>query len=163
MSVQAAVYYHRIDLMSQVYHIDAGGIPGNIISPEHDVVSVQVNDIRQGEVAINFRDDSVMFKASPSAVSEFVHSTQWCDQDDTEISTLLKDKLAAQDVIVFDHTVRIDDPNAERKPARNLHSDDSLAGAKRRLIDLLGEEKAKEWSQGHFGFISVNDWFSGSH
>ena len=56
---------------------------------------------------------------------------------------------------MFDHTVRVDDPEAIRKPARNVHSDYSVDGAKQRLTDILGENKAGEWNEGHFAFINV--------
>ena len=57
--------------------------------------------------------------------------------------------------VIFDHTVRVDDPNSDRKPARNVHSDYSPEGAQQRLIDILGAEKAEDWSAGHYGFINV--------
>jgi hypothetical protein len=49
----------------------------------------------------------------------------------------------------------VDDPNAERKPARNVHTDYSDAGAHQRLIDVLGADAAAEWSAGHYAFINV--------
>ena len=42
-----------------------------------------------------------------------------------------------------------------RKPARNVHSDYSAQGAKQRLIDILGAEKAAEWETGRYAFINV--------
>ncbi|WP_298258272.1 CmcJ/NvfI family oxidoreductase [uncultured Litoreibacter sp.] len=72
-----------------------------------------------------------------------------------ELTALLNDQVSAKEVVVFDHTVRTDDPNAARKPARNVHSDYSVDGAEQRLIDILGEEKAAEWAKGHYAFINV--------
>ena len=63
--------------------------------------------------------------------------------------------IGARDVRIFDHTIRIDDPNAGRQPARNVHSDYSPAGAQQRLKDLLGDTLAAEWSDGHFAFVNV--------
>jgi len=74
---------------------------------------------------------------------------------DNELSDLLKNKINAQDVIVFNHTVRIDAPNAERKPARNVQNDYSRQGAERRLVDILGEEQARTYQEGHYGFVNV--------
>ena len=45
-----------------------------------------------------------------------------------ELKTLLAEQIGAKEIIIFDHTVRIDDPNAGRKPARNVHSDYSPFG-----------------------------------
>ena len=68
---------------------------------------------------------------------------------------MLRAKLGAQDVVVFDHTVREDDPNSDRKPARNVHSDYSAEGAQKRLVDILGQDRAAEWAKGHYAFINV--------
>ncbi|MEX0309894.1 MAG: CmcJ/NvfI family oxidoreductase, partial [Tateyamaria sp.] len=64
-------------------------------------------------------------------------------------------KLGAREVVIFDHTVRTDDPDATRKPARNVHSDYSTDGAAQRLVDLLGADAAADWSQGHYAFINI--------
>ncbi|GAA6170048.1 CmcJ/NvfI family oxidoreductase [Sessilibacter corallicola] len=155
MSTQAIVNYHRSDIESQVYHIDADGIPGNIISPNLDPVTVSVLDVRQGEASVNFQDDSLVFRQSSTSVADFESSSSWKEIYNQELSTLLIREIGAKEVIVFDHTVRVDDPEAERKPARNVHSDYSPDGAISRLIDVLGEEKSSQWSQGHYGFVNV--------
>jgi len=67
----------------------------------------------------------------------------------------LQDSLGAKEVVVFDHTVRVDDPNSDRKPARNVHSDYSTEGAETRLVDILGHDRAKAWAEGHYAFINV--------
>ena len=51
--------------------------------------------------------------------------------------------------------MRVDDPNAERRPARNVHNDYSRSGAEQRLIDLVGDERAAEYRAGHYGFVNV--------
>jgi hypothetical protein len=58
-------------------------------------------------------------------------------------------------VTVFDHTVRVDDPSAVRRPARNVHNDYSAAGARQRLAELVGEERAVQLEAGHYGFVNV--------
>ncbi len=102
-----------------------------------------------------FDNDSVGFLTAPSTVTAFDQDHVWQDAYDQELTTLLTREVGATEVIVFDHTVRIDDPNATRKPARNVHSDYSPEGAHGRLIDILGEAKAAEWSSEHYGFINV--------
>ena len=75
------------------------------------------------------------------------HPSGWQDAYDEELRALLQAKIGAEDVIVFDHTVRVDDPNAERRPARNVHNDYSRTGAEQRLIDLVGDERAAQLSR----------------
>jgi len=67
----------------------------------------------------------------------------------------LTGRLKAREVVIFDHTVRVEDPHATRKPARNVHSDYSEDGARQRLIDLLGAKRAEEWGKGRHAFVNV--------
>ena len=91
----------------------------------------------------------------PSEVASFDGGDDWRVLYDRELTDLLNREVDAREVVIFDHTVRVDDPDATRKPARNVHSDYSVDGAKQRLVDILGAEKAGIWSHGHYGFINV--------
>lgn len=154
MSKTAMVNYHINTLERQAYHIDAGGTVGKIISPEHAATAVTLHDVRD-DTSVSFERDSVGFFNVPSGVHSFDASRKWQTQYENELTTLLIREIGAKEVIVFDHTVRADDPDATRKPARNVHSDYSPEGAQQRLIDILGEDKAIKWSGGHYGFINV--------
>ena len=149
------VNYHVHKPERQAFHIDAGGIVGKMISPELKETSIQVNDVRNKDVSVSFAADSVGFATFPTAVIDYSDAVDWQATYDSELTQLLSDQIGAKEVIIFDHTVRIDDPNADRKPARNVHSDYSEDGAKQRLIDILGAERATEWSRGHYAFINV--------
>ncbi|MDU0353530.1 CmcJ/NvfI family oxidoreductase [Paraglaciecola aquimarina] len=134
--------------------MDAGGISGKIINPEQVIKHIAVNDVRDISRPLNFEQDSVIFTELASVTVD-VDDQQSTAAYNAQLSELLKDKIGATEVIVFDHTVRTDDANAERKPARNVHSDYSPSGAKQRLIDIIGQERANKWQQGHFGFVNV--------
>ena len=151
----ATVNYHVHKPERQAFELDAGGIVGNLISPELAPTEVAVADARAGRFDTSFEDASVAFATYPTQVSAFDEAQTWRDTYDAELTALLADRIDAKEVIIFDHTVRIDDPDAGRKPARNVHSDYSKDGAAQRLVDLLGAEKAAEWSKGHYAFISV--------
>ena len=149
-----SVNYHVHKPERQAFEIDSGGIVGNLVSPELVATPISVADIRKGDRAVTFASDSVTFATSPSAQATFTGDT-WTDSYDRELTNLLRDQLGAKDVVIFDHTVREDDPNSDRKPARNVHSDYSVEGAKKRLVDILGADKAAEWADGHYAFINV--------
>lgn len=151
----ATVNYHVHKPERQAFELDAGGIVGNLISPELAPTQVQVFDERAVDASTTFEDASVGFTTFPSAVRTFDDERSWQATYDAELTQLLTTEIDALEVIVFDHTVRVDDPDAVRKPARNVHSDYSLQGAKQRLIDILGEEKAAEWDRGHYAFVNV--------
>ncbi|MEN0087335.1 MAG: CmcJ/NvfI family oxidoreductase [Pseudomonadota bacterium] len=155
MTTTATVNYHVHKPEQQAFELDAGGIIGNLISPELNAVEVEVSDQRAMDEALTFEISSVGFGHFPTRVEEFTDDESWHASYDRELSQLLKNEVSARDVIVFDHTVRVDDPDAGRKPARNVHSDYSQHGAEQRLRDILGDEAAADWSRGHYAFINV--------
>ena len=155
MARTAEVNYHVHKDERQAFELDAGGIVGALISPELKPTQIAVADTREPAVQASFAKDAVEFAFYPSRVHAYGDEQDWQSIYDAELTRLLTERLGAKDVVVFDHTVRVDDPNATRKPARNVHSDYSEPGAQHRLIDVLGAEKAAEWSAGHYAFIIV--------
>lgn len=154
MARTATVNYHVHKNERQAFHLDAGGIAGNLVSPELEPTQVALSDTRSTSDAVCFMQDAVEFATASSAVQDFAGDA-WHATYDHELKQLLTNRLGAREVLIFDHTVRVDDPDAIRKPARNVHSDYSEDGAKQRLVDLLGVEKAAEWCKGHYAFINV--------
>ncbi|MFN3199508.1 MAG: CmcJ/NvfI family oxidoreductase [Bradymonadia bacterium] len=155
MTRTGTVNYHVHSDERQAYHIDAGGVSGKLISPSHVVTDVCVRDVRLGEASVSFSRDSVTFEHAPTQANINREDETWRPVYDEELIGLLWRTLGVKEVIVFDHTVRVDDPQATRKPARNVHTDYSPEGARRRLDDILGAPKAAEWARGHYAFINV--------
>ena len=149
---RAFVNYHFPSPERQAYHIDAGGETGKMLSPPHDVREVALQDERETNRSLSFRSDSLEFLAHPNDISISDKTTDWHEGYGARLRALLMHRLGAAEVIIFDHTIRSDDPRSGRKPARNVHSDYSQDGAHKRLRDLVGEEAASEWENGHFGF-----------
>ncbi len=154
MTRTATVNYHVHKEERQAFELDAGGIVGNLIAPELAPTEIHVADVRSTQSAA-FADISVGFKHAVTNVQSFDDTQDWRTTYDAELTQLLQTELNAKEVIVFDHTVRIDDPNADRKPARNVHSDYSQNGAEKRLVDLLGADAAADWVKGHYAFINI--------
>lgn len=155
MTQTATVNYHVHKPERQAFELDAGGIVGNLIAPELAATDVKVSDARGLRNKPSFHDDSVAFAVSSTALQFTESGTGWQADYDVQLTNLLAAELSTQEVVIFDHTIRIDDPDAVRKPARNVHSDYSPLGAAQRLIDILGAEKAAEWNAGHYAFINV--------
>ncbi|MEM7156428.1 MAG: CmcJ/NvfI family oxidoreductase [Myxococcota bacterium] len=150
----ATVNYHVQSAHRPTYQIDAGGVTGKIVSPEHVETTVRVKDVRSGEASVSFSDDAVMFEHLPTGVTSFEQG-DWRATYDRELASLLKARVGAHEVLVFDHTIREDDRSSSRRPARNVHTDYSPEGARQRLTDLLGETRAAEWARGHYAFINL--------
>lgn len=155
MPVSASVNYHVHSPERQAFRIDADGIVGNLISPELVATDVVLLDVRADEATVSFDADGVEFAQAPTKVTSFEGESGWQGTYDAEVTALLQKQLGAKEVVIFDHTQRIDDPKSDRKPARNVHSDYSPEGAERRLVDILGAERASYWQEGHFAFINV--------
>jgi len=155
MTQTAKVNYHVHKSERQAFELDAGGVVGNLIAPELALTSVHVHDARTQHCVTSFDVESVGFKHAPTSVPSFDADKSWQSVYDAELTTLLGQEIGAIEVIVFDHTLRVDDPDAARKPARNVHSDYSAHGAVQRLTDILGAEKAADWSAGHYAFVNV--------
>ncbi|MEL7463416.1 MAG: CmcJ/NvfI family oxidoreductase [Pseudomonadota bacterium] len=151
----ATVNYHVHKPERQAFHIDARGEVGKLISPELAPTDVAVLDERAGEAAVAFARDGVEFAAAPTGVETFGESENWRGRYDAELTDLLSARVGAEEVVIFDHTVRVDDPNSDRTPARNVHSDYSRKGAENRLIDVLGPERAAMWSAGRYAFVNI--------
>ncbi|WP_054112573.1 CmcJ/NvfI family oxidoreductase [Marinagarivorans algicola] len=155
MNIRAFVNYHVVSKSPQAFHFDVGGIAGNLISPKLVATEVDVKDIRGKARHVNFDDDGIVFVKHNSAIEQFETMGDDESRYNHEIEALLKKTINACEVIVFDHTVRIDDPDSARKPARNVHNDYSCVGAKQRLIDLVGQQRAADFESGSFGFVNV--------
>ena len=155
MRVAATVNYHIHSAETQAFHFDVDGIAGKLVSPELLPMQVKVRDVRNSPDAIDFNTDGILFAKHVTRVQDFGDAADWEADYDDELRALLAERIDAREVILFDHTVRIDDPDAERKPARNVHNDYSAAGARQRLIDILGQDRAREFRAGHYAFVNV--------
>lgn len=155
MHTTAVVNYHIKSDQPQAFRFDVDGIVGNLVSPALIPTEVEVRDLRDDATGISFAKAGIAFERHSSAVAGFDDGRAWETTYDEEIKRLLTGSIGAEEVIVFDHTVRIDDPNAARKPARNVHNDYSAAGARQRLIDLVGTERAQHFEGGHYAFVNV--------
>jgi len=155
MSRTGTVNYHVHKANRQAFEIDAGGITGNLVSPELVATDVPLADLRSGYASASFDTDGFAFTDLPTRVASFENGSGWQEIYDRELVDFLSRDLGAREVVVFDHTVRVDDPDAGRRPARNVHSDYSREGAEKRIVDILGAEEAARWAGGHCAFINV--------
>ncbi|MEM7503874.1 MAG: CmcJ/NvfI family oxidoreductase [Pseudomonadota bacterium] len=155
MQDTALVNYHIRSAAPQAFRFDVDGVVGKLESPELAPTRVPVRDLRGSTICLDFDRDGITFERHETRTSGIGRSSGWEDAYNEELRALLTDRIGASDVIVFDHTVRVDDADAARKPARNVHNDYSATGANQRLVDLLGRERASEFEDGHYGFVNV--------
>ncbi|MEM7291893.1 MAG: CmcJ/NvfI family oxidoreductase [Pseudomonadota bacterium] len=155
MREMATVNYHVHSAETQAFHVDVDGKDGKLIMPEFAPTHVQVEDVRRRLNNIDFESHGVTFAHHESRITEFQSADRWREVYNEELRLLLKDRINAKEVIVFDHTVRVDDLQAERRPARHVHNDFSAKSAKQCLVETLGAELAREYDEGHYAFVNV--------
>lgn len=152
--MNAWVNYHVKKPFIQAFEFDVNGINGNLVSPELITTSINVHDVRQSNTHAQFLTHGITFLDKLKVVPYPFSATEE-QAYNKEIKALLSKQINAKDVLVFDHTIRIDDDSASRRPARNVHNDYSKNSIQQRLVDLVGEQKAKEYNSGHFGFVNI--------
>ena len=156
MHVSASVNYHVRKDEPQAFKFDVDGIIGNLVSPDLETNAIEVQDLRHADRFNHFDQDGILFIEQPTAIEAFTDDDDtWRPVYDRELQALLQSQIGAQEVFVFDHTVRIDDAIAARRPARNVHNDYNRAGAEQRLIDLVGEDEAAAYHNAGYGFVNV--------
>ena len=156
MQTPGRVNYHVHADHPQRFELDPDGHEGTLIAPELALTDITVHDVRTLPTPLSFRDDGLGFTSLPTAAGDLTDPAQpWRALYDRELDAFLRETLHATEVRVFDHTLRVDDPDAIRRPARNVHGDYSFEGGCQRLIDLLGADEAAAWERGHYAFINV--------
>lgn len=71
MARTAVVKYHVHKDELQAFELDAGGMVGNLISPQLASTQVRLTDLRCAINPVRFDQDAVEFVSNPSAVEEF--------------------------------------------------------------------------------------------
>jgi hypothetical protein len=125
---------------------------------EHDIV------IHNGRPIIDTLDLDVQgfaFQRYHTAVKDFYDEAEVLSVYYPEMERLVKEATGCSNVIVFDHTIRVDDSSEAdtrkvRSPVRNMHNDFTRNSAPQRVRDLLPEDEAETRLGKRFG--SMNIW-----
>lgn len=155
MRVSAKVKYHIHSDERQNILFDVDGEYGNIVFPELSLAKITAEDLRDNPTRVNFQEDGITFKNSETKITDFVNSSDWEETYNAELKALLCETINAKEVIVFDHTIRVDDPDQARQPARHVHNDYTAIGAEQRMIDTLANQESSRFLNGHYGLINV--------
>ena len=96
----------------------------------------------------------------PTAVKDFFDDEEVLNVYYPEMERLVKEATGCSRVLVFDHTIRVGDPDKEatrkvRAPVRNMHNDFTRRSAPQRVRDLLPDE-AEDLLNKRYG--SINIW-----
>ena len=128
------------------------GVPRwNGIDDPHEVT---IEDARGREAQFTLDRNGFALVKAPTAVADFYSPEEIKRVYYPEVERLVRDKLGASRVSVFDHNVR----NATREglpvPSRQVHNDHTVNSAPRRVRDHLGAD-AEELLKHRFGIVNV--------
>lgn len=100
------------------------------------------------------------FLRYPTAVTNFYDDEEVRRTYYPEMETLIRRVTGAAKVLVFDHTIRVDDGRIQtarkvRAPVRTVHNDFTVRSAPQRVRDLLPAEEAGQRLERRWGSINV--------
>ena len=144
-----------------------GGEAPSVIVPKNDHGAVRRGGLDMRKVLIASGRDIVStlsleregftFIDQASAVADFEDNAEVERVYYPEIRKLVADTVGASEVEIFDHTIRVTDPETPyRRPASHAHNDYTETSGPARLVDMIGEARAGAWMQDRV--VQVNIW-----
>ena len=131
-----------------------------VVFDPHDVI---VHDGRPLAAGFDLDREGVAILDHSTAVRDFYDDAEVVSVYYEEVEAMVKAATGADRVVVFDHTIRVDDEARQaalklRGPVPNMHNDFAEISAPRRVRDLLPPDEAEARLKKRFG--SINVWRS---
>ncbi len=124
---------------------------------EHDVV---IDDARAMAEQLDLDRQGFALMRHPTAVRDFYDDDEVRRVYYPETEALVRSVTGAGKVIVFDHTIRVDDEDMQarlkvRAPVKGVHNDFTTRSAPQRVRDLLPADEAEARLKKRYGSINV--------
>jgi hypothetical protein len=143
------------------------------VSAPRDAHELPVYDARQIEEKPTLDRNGFTLASFPTEVTDFLDEDQVEKVYYPEVEEFLKRQLGAEEVFMFGHIMRTDDPDAAQErsdriasgvplersksgPAGGAHVDFDEQSVRAYIPELVGEDRAEELAQKHF--VNVNVW-----
>ncbi|MEL6343329.1 MAG: CmcJ/NvfI family oxidoreductase [Myxococcota bacterium] len=151
---RAALNYLKRTEQRPTVSIDLNGVPGVVERVPRQAVTVDIHDARGG--AVTFAESGVALVHAPSRAGNLREDAALTTYGE-EIAALLKERIGAIEVEVFDHTLRFEaaEDGDQRTPVYSIHYDYTNDSGAKRLRDLLSGARADAWAAGHYGIVNV--------
>ena len=140
---------------------ETGGGRSDPKTGQYEMKEVTIHDGRPIAVELDMEVDGFEFLEYETAVTDFADDDQVRNIYYPELEKLLLERTSAKEVVIFDHTIRIGDPEKRerlgvRDPVRSAHNDFTDRSAPQRVKDLLPKDEAEEKLGRRF--TSINVW-----
>ena len=124
---------------------------------DHDVV---IQDARPLTDELDLDRQGFDFMRYPTSVQDFYDDDQVQRVYYPEMESLIKSVTGASKVVVFDHTIRVDDEDKQvrrkvRAPVNGVHNDFTTRSAPQRVRDLLPPDEAEARLEKRYASINV--------
>src|SRR6201997_3614979 len=119
-----------------------------------DPHEVAIEDARGREAEFTLDRNGFALVKAPTGVADFYSPEEITGVYYPEVERLVRDKLGASRVFVFDHNVRNAARDGLAQPSRRVHNDHTVNSAPRRVRDHLGAD-AEELLKHRFGIVNV--------
>lgn len=140
---------------------DTGGGRSDPKTGQYEMKEITIHDGRPTADQLDMEVQGYEFVRSDTTVTDFTDAKQVEEIYYPELEKLLLEATGAKRVVIFDHTIRIGDPEKRealgvRDPVRSAHNDFTERSAPARVRDLLPADEAEELLKRRF--TSVNVW-----
>ena len=153
------------------FSINTGEIPVSLVqqpgqgsdlrSGKYEEKQITIYNGRPIASKLNLDRQGFIFTKAKTAVSDFYNEKEVLSIYYPEMEKIVKEQTGCDKVLVFDHTIRIDnntmaDTREVRSPVKNVHNDFTRKSAPQRVRDLLPLAEAETRLKKRFG--SINIW-----
>ena len=124
---------------------------------EHDLL---LRDAREVKDALLLDKQGFQLISHNTKVKSFYNEDEVSNIYNSEVESLIKGITKAKSVVVFDHTVRVEDHNLRsekkvREPVMFVHNDYTQDSGRQRVRDLFPREEAEDLLTRRFNIINI--------
>jgi hypothetical protein len=143
-----------------VRYIDWPEMEHKAVLPQYRQYEMLVRDGRPLRDTFDLDTHGFVFVNHATQVKDFTDEAERARVYDPEVQALIKKHSGASEVLVFDHTIRIGDEEAQkisgvRPPVKGVHNDYTEQSAPRRLRDIVGDAEAERRFRRRWAIIQV--------
>ena len=159
-SVKTTVQFTKDEGLTPVSIVREAGSGPDSRSGIYEDHQISIFDGRPITDTLSLDKQGFILTKFPTAVSDFYNEEEVLSVYYPEMEEIVKRKTGCDKVVVFDHTIRVDDQDAQierkvRGPVRNMHNDFTRTSAPQRVRDLLSTDEAAVRLNKRFGSINV--------
>ena len=159
-NVQAPLNYIVDTGVPPVRYIDWPEMEHAEVPPQYQQQEMTIRNGRPLREIFKLDTHGFVFTDHATAMTDFTNAGERKRVYDREVEELIKQHSGASEVLVFDHTIRIGDEQAQkaigaRPPVKGVHNDYTENSGPRRLRDIVGDAEAERRFQKRWAIIQV--------